>query len=82
MFIGGVLLAAGMEMVIAAEDHLDGSTTVRFLLSHVAGTRENGSWVILEGTERPDGTSYRTWGSRTLCVRVEALKRCLALTDH
>lgn len=81
MHIGGVLLAAGMELAIAAGDQLDGTVTIRFIIHAVAGTRvtEDGSWLLLDGVQRASATALTVWTPRRVCVRVEALKRCLVL---
>lgn len=80
MLLGGVLLAAGMELIIDAADQLDGRTTIRLLLHTVAGLRhtDDTSWVILSGTQRPHG-DVTVWCPCTVHVRLSALKRSCVL---
>lgn len=75
MHIGGVLLGAGMVLSLLPGDYLNGRTRLRFMIGSVVGT--DGVWVILDGYQRPTATS--TWTSRRVRVRVEALKRSMAV---
>lgn len=79
MEIGGVLVYAGMQLDIAEGDYLYGAGRVSFLLGRVVEIRREWgiSWVILTGAETPP--SAPAWRPRRLQVRVEALKRSLAL---
>ncbi len=81
MYLGGVLLGAGMELHIAPGDHANGPQPLQFLLTRVVGTRDGsgGSWVVLEGRERPAG-AFTFWRNRRIHVRIDALKRSLTLT--
>lgn len=74
MFIGGVLLAAGMELRLAPGDY-NGDREIRFVISHIIDRGPD--WVSLAGRELASATS--PWRSMRYTVRAEALKRSLAL---
>lgn len=79
MELGGVMLGSGMILDIADGDHHPGAGRIRFLLQHIRDTRTRAGqlWVTLDGLERPDATT--PWRPLRVEVRVDALKRCLAL---
>lgn len=78
MVLGGVLLAAGMEMDIAEGDYHYGRGRVRFLVQHIVAVREDWgeTWVVMQGNESPHHA--HCWRPRRLQVRVSALKRSLS----
>lgn len=75
MFIGGVLLAAGMELDLLPGDYAHGERPVRFIIERVVSRTHE--WVSLIGHER--ATATRPWRQCRVSVRVAALKRSLAL---
>jgi len=74
MRIGGVILGAGMEMILLPGDYLNGHERVKFMVGEVVCT--DNDWVILDGYELPPD---RPWCQRRVRVRVTALKRSLTL---
>lgn len=76
MIIGGVLLGAGMVLLLEARDYLDGRASIRFTVQQIVGTaNENGvEWVVLYGQQKP---LYGPWLERRIYVRVTALKQAL-----
>lgn len=76
MILGGVLLAAGMELAVANDDHLNGGGPLHFLLQRIVEVQGN-EWVVLDGQERPTPTT--PWRTCRAVVRISALKRSLTL---
>jgi hypothetical protein len=74
MLIGGILLAAGVELRLMPGDY-DGDREVRFIVQLIVG--RGGDWVALVGRELASATS--PWRSCRHKVLVSALKRSLAL---
>jgi hypothetical protein len=74
MLIGGVLLAAGMELHLVPGDY-EGDREIRFIVLYVVtwGT----DWVGLAGRDLASATS--PWRTVHHTVRTAALKRSLAL---
>lgn len=74
MLIGGVLLAAGMELHLMPGDY-DGDREIWFIVEHVAvrGT----DWVSVVGRELASATT--PWRTTRYTVRTTALKRSLSL---
>lgn len=74
MLIGGVLLAAGMELHLLPGDY-EGDREIRFILLHVVSWDTD--WVDLAGHDLASATS--PWRTVRHTVRTAALKRSLAL---
>ncbi len=79
MELGGVIVCAGMEMLLRPGDYREGHSTVSFLIIRVIETRtdDDTDWLVLDGAERPTPTS--PWRFRRIQVRISALKRSLSL---
>lgn len=75
MFIGGVLLGAGMELDLLPGDYAHGERPVHFVIERVVGRTH--LWVSLVGHET--ATATRPWRQCRVYVKVTALKRSLAL---
>lgn len=75
MYIGGVLLGAGMELALQPGDYAHGERPVHFIVDQVIG--RTAEWVSLVGHER--ATATRPWRHCRVYVRIAALKRSLSL---
>lgn len=74
MLIGGVLLAAGMELHLRPGDY-DGDQEIHFVIERV--TARGADWVAVSG--RQMATATAPWKNCRLRIQVDALKRSLAL---
>jgi hypothetical protein len=74
MLIGGVLLAAGMELQLQPGDY-DGDREIHVIVQRVIG--RGGDWVSLVVLELASATS--PWRVCRLKVKVTALSRSLTL---
>lgn len=77
MFIGGILLGAGMVLDLRPGEYRSCTGDLQFLHQHVVDTlHEDGEdWVILSGLQRP--TAVNPWRPRIIRVRVAALRGTL-----
>lgn len=74
MLIGGVLLAAGMELQLQPEDY-DGDREIHVVIQRVVG--RGGDWVSLVARELASASS--PWRVCRIKVKVAALNRSLTL---
>lgn len=79
MVLGGVLLAAGVELDIANGDYKYGTGRVNFLVKEILEIREEYGerWIVLQGHQRPG--RHAGWMPRKIQVKVNALKASMIL---
>jgi hypothetical protein len=75
MLIGGVIIAAGMQlnMKLSAQDVIGAGPAVLFTITRVVAY--DAGWVALEGWMLPTPTT--AWAPGHIAVRVDSLKRLL-----
>lgn len=79
MQIGGVLVGAGMQLLLRPDDYLHGENEVTFVIARIVEARYEWDcdWLVVDGDEQPTPTS--PWRACRHQIRVSCLKRCLAL---